>query len=181
MPGAFVAAGAPLLGIVDAAEIWLVAHVPEKDLAVLPELGGAGFRLEGQETENALSMEQWIGEAPVLDVATRSAEVVFTVLNPEGALRPGSSARVTLYGKPGAEGPAVARQAVVDDNGFPTVFVMDGGEGFFKRRIRVGPRDGEWLAVVAGLEPGDRVVSRGAYEVKLSTTAGAIPAHGHQH
>jgi hypothetical protein len=34
---------------------------------------------------------------------------------------------------------------------------------------------------VAGVAAGERVVSRGAYELLLSTAAGGIPAHGHQH
>ena len=34
---------------------------------------------------------------------------------------------------------------------------------------------------VDGLKVGERVVSQGAYELKLSTATGAIPEHGHQH
>jgi multidrug efflux pump subunit AcrA (membrane-fusion protein) len=101
--------------------------------------------------------------------------------NASGELRPGQAARVTLYRKAAVSGVAIPRDAIVDDNGSPAVFLMDGGEAFFKRRVGLGPRDGDWTGVISGLEAGDRVVSRGAYEVKLSTTAGAIPAHGHQH
>ena len=36
-------------------------------------------------------------------------------------------------------------------------------------------------ATVGGVSEGERVVSRGGWEVKLATTAGAIPEHGHQH
>ncbi len=58
---------------------------------------------------------------------------------------------------------------------------MDGGESFFKRRVTLGARDGDRVAIEAGVSPGERVVSRGAWEVLLSTSAGGIPAHGHQH
>jgi multidrug efflux pump subunit AcrA (membrane-fusion protein) len=88
---------------------------------------------------------------------------------------------VVLYGRAGADVVAVPRQAVIDDNGKPTVYVVDGGQSFLVRRVEVGPRDGEWLALRSGLGAGDRVVSRGAYEIKLATAAGAMPAHGHAH
>ena len=70
---------------------------------------------------------------------------------------------------------------MVDDNGRSTVFVMEGGESFFKRVIRPGIRSGGWVQVLDGVKDGERVVSRGAYELKLSTATGAIPEHGHQH
>ena len=71
--------------------------------------------------------------------------------------------------------------AVLDENGKPTVFVMEGGESFFKRAVRTGVRSGGHVQVLEGVKEGDRVVSRGAYELKLSTATGAIPEHGHQH
>jgi RND family efflux transporter MFP subunit len=181
MRGGFVAAGTPLLAIVDSSELSLVAHVPEQDLAAMADLDGAGFRVDGQAAERMVGMDQHLGLAPTLDPATRTAALSFAVDNAAGDLRPGQAARVTLYRKAATDGVAVPREAIVDDNGVPAVFVMDGGEGFFKRRIVLGARDGEFTGVLSGVQAGDRVVSRGAYEVKLSTTAGAIPAHGHQH
>ncbi len=181
MRGAFVAAGTPLFAVVDPRELSLVAHVPEQDLAAMADLEGAGFRVHGQASERSVGMEDHLGLSPTLDPATRTASLTFAVDNAAGDLRPGQAARVTLYRKAATDGVAVPRQAVVDDNGAPAVFVMDGGEGFFKRRIVLGASDGDFMGVLSGVQAGDRVVSRGAYEVKLSTTAGAIPAHGHQH
>ena len=181
MPGTFVSAGAPLLTVVDSSELWLVAHVPEQDVARVAEVGGAAFRVEGQETEQVVDATARVGVSPVLDPATRTLAVVFGVANPGGGLRAGMSARVALYEAVGPDTVAVPRQALVDDSGSPAVFLMEGGESFFKRRVQLGIREGDWVEVKTGLKPGDRVVSRGVFEVKLSTTAGAIPAHGHQH
>jgi multidrug efflux pump subunit AcrA (membrane-fusion protein) len=75
----------------------------------------------------------------------------------------------------------IPASAVVDDGGRATVFVMEGGESFYKRVVRIGARDGERLQVLSGITAGERVVSAGAYEVHLSTVSGAMPAHGHAH
>jgi multidrug efflux pump subunit AcrA (membrane-fusion protein) len=90
-------------------------------------------------------------------------------------------AKVTLYTGQTLRGVAIPEPALVDDNGKPTVFVMDGGESFFKRAIKVGVRSGGFVQVLEGVTEGERVVSRGAYDHKLSTATGAIPEHGHQH
>jgi RND family efflux transporter MFP subunit len=180
-PGVFVEAGTVLVGVIDPRELALVAHVPEQDLSLLETLGGAGLWVDGHEGELPVALDQLQGVSPTLDPRTRTAELTFAVPNPTGGLRAGQSARVVLYGRAGADIVAVPRQAVIDDNGKPTVYVVDGGESFLVRRVEVGPRDGEWLALRSGLGAGDRVVSRGAYEIKLATAAGAMPAHGHAH
>ena len=51
----------------------------------------------------------------------------------------------------------------------------------YKRQVRIGTRDGDWVEVVEGLEPGQRVVSRGAWLVKLAATGTGEIGHGHAH
>jgi multidrug efflux pump subunit AcrA (membrane-fusion protein) len=117
----------------------------------------------------------------VVDAATRTVPIIFEMQNENGTLKPGMYAKVTLLTGATVQGVAIPEQAVVDDNGQPTAFVMEGGESFFKRRLKLGVRSGGYVQVLEGVKDGERVVSRGAYEVKLATSAGGIPEHGHQH
>ncbi len=55
------------------------------------------------------------------------------------------------------------------------------GETFERRVVRTGLRDGEWVQVVDGLAPGERVVTRGAYLVKLAGSRGDAVSHSHAH
>lgn len=181
MPGGWVEAGTPLLTVLDTREVWLEARVPEQDLAALDELSGAGFTTADAAAEIALGIEQRATLRPTLDPRTRTAALLFVLPNADGRWMPGQSARVSLYTRPVEGGVVVPRAAVIDDNGQDTVYVMEGGESFFKRRVELGVRDGDRVQVLRGVAAGERVISRGAYEVKLSTTAGAIPAHGHAH
>ena len=48
------------------------------------------------------------------------------------------------------------------------VYVQTGGERFARRLVRTGLRDGDYVAIIEGLAPGERVVSRGAYRVHLA-------------
>jgi len=59
--------------------------------------------------------------------------------------------------------------------------VMLGGESFERRVLRLGIRDGDYVQVKSGLEPGERIVTRGAYLVRLAAASPAEAGHGHAH
>jgi multidrug efflux pump subunit AcrA (membrane-fusion protein) len=61
------------------------------------------------------------------------------------------------------------------------VYVLREGESFERRVITTGSRDGEWVAVLSGLKAGERIVTLGAYQVRLAATAPAAIGHGHAH
>ena len=59
--------------------------------------------------------------------------------------------------------------------------MQTGGESFQKREIKIGASDGMNVQLLSGVEEGERVVTKGAYQIKLSTASGTLPAHGHEH
>ena len=61
------------------------------------------------------------------------------------------------------------------------VFVQTGGESFERRPVRLGSHADGYVHVLEGVEPGERVVHRGAYLVRLAAMSTQIPAHGHVH
>ena len=77
--------------------------------------------------------------------------------------------------------PVGPRAAVLLEAGRPYVFVQLGGERFARRFIEIASRDGDRVGVKSGVKPGERVVTRGAYEVQLASAAKGLPAEGHVH
>jgi multidrug efflux pump subunit AcrA (membrane-fusion protein) len=80
-----------------------------------------------------------------------------------------------------APGPVVPASALVDDAGRPIVFVQREGETFERRAVTPGARSGDIVRITEGLKPGDRIVTRGAYLVRLASLSTSVPAHGHVH
>ena len=76
---------------------------------------------------------------------------------------------------------AIPTSAVVDDGGESVAYVEREGESFERRSLTLGVRDGDFVEVLDGLSPGERLVTRGAYYLRLAAASGAIPAHGHAH
>ncbi|HEX7897909.1 MAG TPA: efflux RND transporter periplasmic adaptor subunit [Planctomycetota bacterium] len=118
---------------------------------------------------------------PEVDVATRAVPLVYEAPNPDGALRVGMALTVHVETRRAEEALAVPESALVDEDGRPVVFVQIAGETFEKRDVRLGIRDSGYAQVLDGLRPGERVVTSGAYAVRLASVSTSLPAHGHSH
>lgn len=182
-PGAVVQAGKRLVSVVNTKRLWLQARVFESDIAGLHEDSGASFSVAGFASEFTIDQRNGrrVAVGAVVDPTTRTVPVIFEFDNTDGALKPGMFAKVTIFTGGTFEAVAIPETGLVDDSGRWIVFVMEGGESFFKRRVRPGIRSGGYVQVLEGVQAGERVVSRGAYEIKLATASGGIPSHGHQH
>ena len=183
-PGAYAEAGALLFHIADRSKLWLELRVPESEAARLREVSGAAFRVPGSETGVEIvtgKNGKLVAVGGAVDATTRTLPVVFEFSVPDAQLPIGLAVQAQVF--TGGTRPAVAIPAssVLDEGGISVVFVMIGGESFERRTVRLGARDGDWVEVVDGLTPGSRVVSRGAYLVKLASTGTAQIGHGHAH
>jgi len=90
-------------------------------------------------------------------------------------------AKVHVLSGQEVKGLAIPVSAVVDDGKQEVVFVLASGEAFERRPVRLGVRDGDWVQVLDGLASGERVVTRGAWQVRLAAAGGTLPASGHVH
>jgi multidrug efflux pump subunit AcrA (membrane-fusion protein) len=117
----------------------------------------------------------------VIDPVTRTLPITFAFDNREAGLPVGQTVFLHLFGESTTPGPVVPTSALVDDAGRPIVFVQTGGETFERRPVTVGARAGALVEIVNGVRPGERVVTRGAYLVRLASLSTTVPAHGHVH
>jgi RND family efflux transporter MFP subunit len=183
-PGTFIEEGRELFHVVDLDRLWLEVQVPEADVGRIGKPTGAWFEVEGFDRPFEVAPERGgrvIGFGGVIDPQTRTAQLVFELPNTERDLRVGMFARVhVLTGAP-VKALAVPASAIIDDGSEPVVFVEVSGERFERRPVRLGLRDRGLVQVLAGVAPAERVVSRGAYQVRLAAASGAIPQHGHAH
>lgn len=179
VPGGRVEAGEPLFTIVDPATAWLRARVPVSVASSIPGGARATFTVEGsdqvQETARLLSVGN------VMDPQTRSVPVVFEVAAPGGLFTFGQLAQVAVPVGGTEHGVVIPNRAVVDDNGTAVAYVQAGGETFERRVLTLGATDGTRTHVVAGIRPGEMVVTTGAYQVRLASMSGGEFAGGHAH
>jgi multidrug efflux pump subunit AcrA (membrane-fusion protein) len=117
----------------------------------------------------------------VLDPASRTLPITFAFDNRSLALPVGQVVFLHLLLGDTSRSPVVPPAAVVDDAGRPIVFVQRTGETFERRPVTLGARSGDLVQIVEGVKVGERVVTKGAYLVRLASLSTSVPAHGHVH
>lgn len=183
-PGAFAEEGALLFHIVDRRVLWLELRVPESEAARLANPSGASFRVDGIDAAFEIvagKNGKLVAVGGAVDKETRSVPVLFEFVAPDPRLFIGMAVKAQVFAAAPREAVAIPASALLDENGIAIVFAMADGESFERRPVRLGTRDGDWVEIVEGLEPGQRVVSRGVYLVKLAASNTGQIGHGHAH
>ena len=179
IPGANVNQGDRLFRIVAVDRVYIAANVPEAEMPRLSRLTGAEVEIAG--IARPIPAGRMISRASLVDPRSRTLSVLFEVANPGRTLAIGQSvsARLFLSGTVGAI--AVPESAIVDDGGRPVVFIQREGEAFVRRPVKLGIREGNLVQIAEGLQGGERIVTKGAYLIRLAALSSQIPAHGHVH
>lgn len=183
VPGTYLNEGQPLFHIINLDRLWLEARIPEVDIGRLGKPSGAWFELpDGQRVEIDTQRDaRLISFGTVVHETNRTLPLVFEFTNTQPRLRANTYVRAHVFTGEEKQVIAVPASSVIDVGGQFVVFVMRGGETFERRPVQVGIRDKDWVEIVDGVQPDERVVSRGAYLVHLAASAPAEIGHGHHH
>jgi RND family efflux transporter MFP subunit len=178
--GAAYDEGAPLFKIVRTDALELNVFVAASDVTAVRGLTAVSLELPGQPDPIPLRFRH-VHDSGVLDEATKALPVQMDIQNPGGQLLVGQAGTAILYTGGRQRLPAVPKTAVLMEAGRPYVFVQVGGERFARRFVEIAARDGDVVGLKSGVKPGERIVTRGAYEVQLASAAKGLPAEGHVH
>lgn len=179
-PGQRLQAGDHLMAIADPSIVWLRVNVYESDFRGLGTPVGAWINSGDEGWVVPPAAMKVLTSGGALDPVTRTVPILLEIANADGRLTINESTPVELYADDGAIATTVPRSALYEDEGLDIVFVQTGGESFAKRVVELGPAFGDRVGILAGVEPGERVVVRGGYHVKLAATTAEI-GHGHAH
>jgi RND family efflux transporter MFP subunit len=132
------------------------AQIAEGDVLALQEGQRATFTLVDGSTVDAD-----LRRLPAsIDSRTRTGEALFS-------LPQGTRVRAGMYLRGHADLPAreviaVPQSSVLYDSGQAYVYVVDDTSHVQRVDIQLGGRDGDWVEVVMGLDPNQRIVGSGA-------------------
>ncbi len=182
MPGQKAMAGQKLFSIVDPARVWLRLELFTDQASELQDIHGASLSLPGEKYPINLSRNdlKLISRGELVDPQKRTLTVWLEAANSERLLKIGQTLNAQLYTTPVKALLTVPMSAVYEDNSQKVVFVHVSGEAFEKRNVVTGARYNDYVAITSGITEGERVVSRGGYQVKLASTSEEI-GHPHTH
>jgi RND family efflux transporter MFP subunit len=182
LPGQTVSAEQKLITIVDPSIVWLQVNLFERDYYRLGSPVGAAFRVPGVQSPIIIEGDdlKLLSKGELFERTTRTIPVILETGNPDGLLKIGQVVQLELFTSEAAVSNAVPAGSLIDEDYGEYVFVQTGGESFEKRAVKTGARYLGMVAITDGLSEGERVVSTGAYQVKLASTTKNI-GHAHVH
>lgn len=164
--GNMVEMNQPTFHISDFDPLHAVLHVPERELSKLKS------GQEAQVSADALSDQLFTGTikriAPVVDPATGTFKVTVEVRDPAVQLKPGMFGRVNVVYDRHTAARLVAKDAILAEDNVNTVFVVRDNVAY-RQTVETGFTSGSHVEVVAGLNPGDVVVTAGHASLKDKT------------
>ena len=169
-PGQYAQAGgsSPVFTIADMSSVWMVGNVREAD---------AGHIQRGQTVEvgvlaypDRTFTAHVIYVAPTIDPNTHRLTVRAVIDNADGALKPEMFASFRILTSEGAQAPAVPASAVVYEGDSAHVWVLQSADVLAIRPIHTGRANDGLVEVLDGLQPGERVVTRGSLFIDRSAT-----------
>ena len=178
--GEFVSEETSIYVIADLSDVWVNLAVYPKDARHIAP--GQRVALEGVGNDlYAEGLISYIGHVYGADTRRLTARVELS--NPNQDWKPGMFVKGTITVESGADRMVVARDAIQIVNQQPTVFIVKNKNEFEPAHIVTGESDEKVTEIVSGeIQPGDRYVARGAFDIKAHLVTGSLDAHaGHGH
>lgn len=160
LAGQAVQAGQSLYTIADLSEVWVEAELREADAALVEVGDPASVELAALPGRSIPGRVEYV--YPTLQSASRSLKARVAVANPDGRLKPGMYATVRITA-PGRTALTVPLSAVLNTGERRLVFVDLGRGRIAPQEVELGRTGGGHAEVLAGLEPGQRVVTSAQY------------------
>lgn len=179
----YVEAGQAIMIISENDNLYIKADLQSKYYSVLKNIKDANIRTANDNAVYTLKdlSGRMLTYGKSTDLANPLIPITFEVKN-NGNLIPGSFVEIFIIVENDEMGVMLPNSAIVEEMGTYCVFVQKCDELFEKRLISKGFTDGYRTQILKGIEAGEKVVSRGAVNVKLAQGSAALDPHaGHVH
>ena len=180
--GEYVTVGQPIAVVTRDRRLQLKAFVPESEYGNLRTISSANFVSPSDKNvvHSLASLNgKLVSYGHSLSDNGAFVPAVFEFDN-VGNILPGSYVEVFLIGAERPNTITIPLPAITEEQGLHFVYVQEHDEDYVKRQVTLGDSDGSRRVVISGLKAGEKVVVKGAYNVKLASMSTEIP-HGHSH
>ena len=179
--GQYVEVGEPIASVSQNHKLILKAEVSQKYFSKLNSISSANFKMAYDD--KVYSTNSLNGKLISYGKNTNNAYYIpvnFEIDN-KGDIISGSFIEIFLKTTVIKDALVIPYSSLIEEQGNYYAYVQTSGEGFQKRELELGVNDGIYVQILSGIKKNERVVTKGAYQIKLATMSGKMPAHGHEH
>jgi RND family efflux transporter MFP subunit len=168
-PGQTIAAGAPVLSIVNLNPVKVRVGVPEAEIGKVKRGAKADISLPSLEGRSFEGQVEIVGVSA--EAASRTYAVKIVVPNPGPVLLAGMVAEARIFGPAKAQVLTIPGESIVrDPQGAPNVYVYHPDRHrVYARRIEVGPPIGDEVQIRSGLNGDEQIVVAGQQKLREGT------------
>lgn len=180
--GDYVNVGQPLFSVTQNRRLFLRADVSERYYGSLQSIASANFCTPYNNKLHKLA--DLNGRLLSYGKASRENSFYIPVtfeFDNKGEIVPGSFVEIYLLSSPMEGVISLPRTALTEEQGSFFVYRQLDAECYEKQLVTTGIDNGERVQILSGIHHGDKIVTQGAYQVKLASASNAIPAHSHEH
>jgi RND family efflux transporter MFP subunit len=182
-PGQAVTAGQALARVIRVRPVWIeVALPPARAGLVAGPPAGLTLRFSADGAVQAIAPGdlRLVSRAPEVDPNSGTIAVLIEAARSIDDLQIGATGEAEILLQESVTGLVVPLSAIVDDGGVSVVYVQLGGESFARREVHVAVQQAD-RALVEGIAPGERVVTRGGTAIRRSELMSSGSVEGHVH
>ena len=180
--GDYVSVGQPLATVTQNNRLFLRADVSERYYKYLNGITSANFKTpyDNQVYELEALNGKLLSYGKSAGVGSFYVPVTFSFDN-KGDIIPGSFVEIFLLSKQMEDAIVLPVEALTEEQGLYFIYIQNCEESYKKQEVKLGASNGKEVQILSGVHPGDKVVVKGAYHVKLASASNALPAHSHEH
>ncbi|HEY6293748.1 MAG TPA: efflux RND transporter periplasmic adaptor subunit [Terriglobia bacterium] len=162
-PGEMASPGSPLIIVMDLSRVVARAHVSQPQAALLKVGDEARLSVPGMSQEVPAKVTV---VSPALDPGSTTVEVWAEAANPQERLQPGTSVRISFVAETVKDALVIPATALVTSSDGGASVILAGADGKPQSRaVKLGIHQGDKVQITDGLQPGDHVVTQGAFEL----------------
>lgn len=166
--------GQAIVTVMDTSSLLAKVHLSQQQTTGLKLGDDATLTFTGQD-EPAHGKISLI--SPALDAGSTTLEVWVTVPNKTGKYKAGTPVHVSLPARTLADAVTVPNEALITTkSGTPAVMVVGPDSVAHQKDVKTGITDGHDTQVLSGVQPGDLVVTKGAYGMDDGTKVKIVAA-----
>jgi cobalt-zinc-cadmium efflux system membrane fusion protein len=170
--GGVVTPSDALYVISDLSRLWVIAQVPEQHLASLRDGLTVDVSVRAYPGKIFPARVTMVGDS--LDPETGTVTVRCELNNPGRQLKTEMYATLGIRGTGSKEATVAPLSALQQVENEEIMFVPDGEISFRARRVQTGRRSDSVVEILTGLQPGEKVVTAGAFHLKSELLKGQM-------
>jgi len=163
--GSTINSNETIFTITNLSKVYVEAQVFDKDAEKVNT--GVRYTVECTNDNHKTAEVKLLALAQNINPTNQSQRVLFEMENKDGEFKIGEFVNISVFASQSKKQIAIPNSAISELNGKSIIFIKDFAEQYSLVYVSLGENNGSYTVINKGLEEGERIVTNGAYQLKM--------------